>query len=164
MTDVVVNVVERPAAVVRVVEPDVPVVQTLPVPIPVVVVQAFGVHLPPSALDVMSVVAGSALSGHRVVRASAPDEVDVASSANVAHAGLVLGITTGAAIQGDLAHVRIAGELIEPTFAFVPGPVYFNSSGVLTQTPPTSGFIQSVAVALSATKIVVGLGIPILLN
>jgi hypothetical protein len=164
MTDVVVNVEERPAAVVRVVEPDVPVVQTLSVPTPVVVVQAFGVHLPPSTLDVVSVIAGSVLSGHRVVRASAPDEVDVASSADVSHAGLVLGITTGATVQGDLAHVRIAGEMIEPSFAFVPGPVYFNGIGVLTQTPPTSGFIQQVAVAVSATKRVVALGIPIALN
>jgi hypothetical protein len=162
--DVTVVVIERPASVVQVLEGDPPVVQTLEVPAPVVVVQAFSASVPPSFLDVRSLVAAAALGGHRAVYAAGGGTVDHASSANAAHLGKVVGITIGAATMGALAEVATSGEMTEPSFTFVPGPVYFNSSGVLTQTPPVTGFLQQVAVAVSATKIIVGLGMPIAIN
>jgi hypothetical protein len=162
--DVTVVLIEQPGAAVEVLEGTPPVVQTLDVPSPVVVVQAFSTSTPPASLDVRSLVAAAALGGHRAVYAAGGGTVDHASSANAAHLGKVVGITIGAATMGALAEVATSGEMTEPSFTFVPGPVYFNSSGVLTQTPPVTGFLQQVAVAVSATKIIVGLGMPIAIN
>jgi hypothetical protein len=160
--DVVVQVFEQAGAVVQIVEDGV-VVQTIDVPTPVVLVETFG-FTAHNALDIVSLEAAQALGGHRVVLAAGGNTVDYASSANAGHAGKVIGITTGAVIGGAEADVRVSGEMIDGTFAFVPGPVFFNASGVLTQTPPVAGFIQQVAIAVSATKIIVVLGMPTVLN
>jgi hypothetical protein len=117
-----------------------------------------------SSLMLEVLTAGEALGGHRVVYLSAADTVRLADSTNTARVGLIVGITTGAVVLGDPAEVQIAGLMTEPTFAFTPGPVYFTSTGVLTQTVPTTGFIQQVATAISATEIVVQLGMPIVLQ
>jgi hypothetical protein len=105
------------------------------------------------------------LSGHRVVRSIGTDDlVDYADSSNVAHAGTVIGITLNAANMGDVVNIRATGEIVEPSWSFAPGPVYFDASGSLTQVRPTSGFVQQVAVASSLTEIVVQLGPPIVLS
>lgn len=173
--DVTVVILEQPDAAVQVITngPAV-VVETTELPAPVVIVQAFTAGGPSegggggggtgSALDIISCTAGEALGGQRVVYASGANDVSHASSSNVAHIGKIVGITVGAVVNGAVASVRNAGEMIDVSFAFVPGPVYFNATGVLTQTQPVVGFIQQVAVAVSATKIVVGLGLPITLN
>lgn len=108
--------------------------------------------------------AASAIGGGRVVRSVGAGEVDIADSSDTSHAGFVVGITLGAAILGDPITFRTTGGLTDGAFAFSPGPVYFNSSGVLTQVAPAVGFIQQVAVALSATEIVVQIGIPLVIS
>lgn len=136
---------------------------------PIVVVEivegvAGGGGSEPSTSSEVHLEAANTLSGHRVVRGVGSAQADLASSDDASHAGFVIGITTGAAMQGDDATIQIAGSMIEVSFSFVPGPVYFNSIGVLTQTRPTSGFIQQVAVAVDTTEIVVQLGVPVTLQ
>lgn len=97
--------------------------------------------------------AAEALGGQRVVYASALGSVSHADSGNVAQVGLVVGVTTGAVVMGDDVLIQTAGPMTDPSFAFSPGPVYFDSNGVLTQTLPVAGFIQQVALALSNTEI-----------
>jgi hypothetical protein len=76
----------------------------------------------------------------------------------------VIGITLNAAVDGDPVSLAVVGEVDEPSFTFSPGPIYFDSIGRLTQVPPVSGFIQQIAVALSATQIVVQIGPPVVLG
>ena len=112
---------------------------------------------------VVEITAGENLGGHRVVIAS-NGEAFYADSSDADDVGLVRGITVGAANDGDLATVQVYGPMVEPSWTWTPDlPIYFTSSGVLTQTLPTSGFLQQVAVAETATKIFIDLQIPIVL-
>jgi hypothetical protein len=111
--------------------------------------------------SVIETVAHATLSGHRVVRSVGANEVDLADSTNVAHAGTVLGITLGAAVAGDPIFVAVDGVIEDVSFSFTPGPLYFDSIGRLTQAVPATGFKQQVAVVLSATTIVMQIGTPI---
>jgi hypothetical protein len=104
-------------------------------------------------------------SGHRVVYASGAGEAAVANSTDMASAGRVLGLTLAFASQGEPVEYVAQGEVEEPSFAWNSGePIYFDNIGRLTQARPTSGYIQQVAVALTATKIAVQLGVPVGIN
>lgn len=118
-----------------------------------------------AAGSVLEKTAGAALGGHRVVVASGADEVLVADVTDAAHLHRVLGITEGAAVQGDGIGVRFAGEMTEGSWSWTPdAPIYVGAAGVLTQTPPVgAAWLRIVAVAISATRIVVGLREPVLL-
>ncbi len=105
--------------------------------------------------------AGAALGGYRVVRALEDGRVGYASSAEVSHAPLVLGITLHAASENDVVEVRGGGEMSDAGWSWTPGPIFCGLDGVLTQTPPAEGFIKQVAVAETATRIIVRLTPPI---
>ena len=107
--------------------------------------------------------AAADLGGHRVVRVLADGRLALASCAEPAHAGFVLGLTRAAAAAGSLAAVVVQGLLDEPSFAFAPGPVYLGRDGALSQAPPTAGFVQRVALALAPTRLLVALDEPYLL-
>lgn len=112
---------------------------------------------------VVEITAGEALGGHRVVIAS-NGEAFYADSTDTDDVGLVRGITVGAVSSGATATIQVYGPMIEPTWNWTPDlPIYFTSTGVLTQTIPTSGFLQQVAVAETATKIFIDLQTPIVL-
>jgi hypothetical protein len=109
--------------------------------------------------------AAQALGGHRVVRITALDEVDYASSSNVSHANTAIGITTGAASGGANTSVRMSGVLEEVSWSWAPGePVFLGVDGVLTQTAPTTGFVCEVGVAYKATGIFVDIKPSIILE
>lgn len=108
-----------------------------------------------------AITAGANLSGHTVVKASGSGALP-ASSALASDAGKVIGITTGAASSGALASVQSSGEIEEPSWSWLPGPVYFTSSGTLTQTAPTTGFVQQIGIAISPTTLMVLIG-PVLI-
>ena len=93
------------------------------------------------------------LSGHRVVVAFGG--ADYADPTDPDHADLVVGITTGAALSGDDVIVQAAGEMVESTWNWSPGPVWCGALGTLTQTAPTSGWSQIVATALAPTRILI---------
>lgn len=108
--------------------------------------------------------ADGALSGHRVVRPTNPSEVGYADSSVVADANAVLGITLGATLAGDDVNVQTAGEITEPSWTWVVGdPVFLGLTGLLTQTPPATGFSLVVGVPVAPTKLVIGIKQPIIL-
>jgi hypothetical protein len=109
-------------------------------------------------------IADGTVNGHRAVRVSGLGKVALANSGDPATAGTVIGISLTAALNGNSVTVQVIGEIDEPTFNFTPGPVYFTAIGALTQTVPTSGYVQQIAVALDTTKISVQIGPPIVLN
>lgn len=108
-------------------------------------------------------IAGMTLSGHRAVRAEAGEAV-YADCTVLTDAQQVLGITLGAAMAGASVDVQASGEMVEPSWSWTPGlPVFLGVNGLLTQTPPAVGFQLIVAVAVSPTKIIVGIKQPIIL-
>lgn len=108
--------------------------------------------------------AGQALGGHRMVVLQAGAAV-YADADTVAHAGLVLGMTTGAAAPGEAATVRTGGELTEPSWAWTADqPLYLRNAGQIGHTPPASGFVLPVGFALSPTTIFLAVGTAVLLH
>jgi hypothetical protein len=98
--------------------------------------------------------AGETLGGHRVVRIES-GLVYYADNTTLAHAGKVIGITTGAVVSGSSTTIQVAGELEESTWSWSPGPVYLSTNGLLTQTPPATGFLQKIGTAITSTKILI---------
>lgn len=97
--------------------------------------------------------AGETLSGHRVV-VVIDGEAFYASQDNPAHIHIVRGITVASALLGSLACIQIDGPLIEASWNWTPNlPLYLSTNGHLTHTPPTTGFIQQIAVADTPTRI-----------
>lgn len=108
--------------------------------------------------------ASGALGGHRAVRASFANRAVYADHDDVASASSVLGITLGAADDGTQVNVAASGEIIEPSWAWVVDkPIFVGVNGVLTQTPPPTGFLLVVGVATSATSMLVSIKQPIVL-
>lgn len=108
----------------------------------------------------------SAISGHRIVRSTGASSVDLCSASDLTHKDVLLGLTMNAASPGDPLTVVNGGEVVEPTWSWTPGlPIFCGLNGALTQTfDPGWAWVRIVAVATSATTIVVGLREPMILS
>lgn len=102
----------------------------------------------------ISLVAGaSGVSGHRVVAAIGGVAMH-ADIADPAHADAVIGISLGAAIGGAPATIQASGEVTESSWAWTPGlPLFVAAGGMLSHAAPAAGWTQLIAVAISATRI-----------
>jgi len=112
-----------------------------------------------------SIVAPAAetIHGHRAVRVLV-DGIHHASSDDPGHAPGVLGIAANSASPGDSVRVRTTGPMAEPSWDWTPGlPLYVGPDGVLVQSPPASGFIREIGLAVSPTSIVIRHMVPITL-
>lgn len=108
----------------------------------------------------------TAISSHKAVVSTGTNNVGIADSTNVLHAGAILGVTiTATSNPGELADVQTEGPLVEGSWSWVPKKaIFFSDTGGLTQTPPSSGFIQAIGYAMSATKIFIRVEQPTLLS
>lgn len=106
---------------------------------------------------------GSSISGDRVIKANGDGSVSYADCSVSGDGSKAIGITTTAASAGASLNYQAQGTVSYSGWSWVPGPVYLSTSGQLTQTAPTSGFVLVVGVAITATKLQVGVGIPIVL-
>jgi hypothetical protein len=104
--------------------------------------------------------AASDLGGHRVVRVSTPDAVNLATCADPECASAPVGVTLGAAVAGSSILVATAGLVVEPSWTFDLGPVYLGLGGALTQIVPASGFILRIGTAIAPTRLMVELDEP----
>jgi hypothetical protein len=108
--------------------------------------------------------ASGALGGHRLLVALGAGLAGTADPGNPAHVGQVVGMSNAAAADGTAVTVIQVGEIVEPSWAWSPGPVYLGAVGVPTQTRPTTGFLQEIGVATGPTRLVMDLKMPIQLN
>lgn len=112
----------------------------------------------------VSGVAGADLGGHRFVVASAGGWM-YADNATVANAGLVLGVTTGAIVNGASGYITTEGEITNTGWAFdIAKNIFLGSTGLVTQTPPSTGVLTVVGVPIDATTMYVRILKSILLN
>lgn len=113
----------------------------------------------------LSYPAGEAIGGHRMVALNDSQQAMYADNTNLLHANKVLGMTTGAAAMGDMVSILTSGEMVEPSWAWALNkPIYIGSNGLLTQTPPVTGFSQIVGFPIAANKVFVSLREPLILN
>jgi len=107
--------------------------------------------------------AAEIIHGHRAAWITA-DGVYHASSDIPASAPGTLGITANAAEIAADVQVRVLGSMTEPTWAWTPGqPIYVGVGGALTQTPPAAGYIREIALAVTATTVLIRPMMPITL-
>lgn len=109
---------------------------------------------------VSAFTAGQDLGGQRVIGLGVDGSAIHASADDPDHILRVLGISTGAAALGAMVTVRGAGEMTDPSWSWLPGPVWCGLFGALTQVLPElpdAVFRQQVAFAVSPIRILVGL-------
>lgn len=117
----------------------------------------------PAGGGAVTKVAGQNLSGHRVLAGRADGAVIYAGSNLLGR--LPIGLSLGAALEGDSVDVQLSGEIVEPSWAWdVTLPVYAGVDGVLTQTAPVSGLLVVVGFPGSPTSLMVSISDPILLE
>ncbi len=118
---------------------------------------------PAGTPEQVTLVAGEALGGQRAVISSS-GQLFYADKDNPAHLGRVVGITIGAASALDTVPIQLFGELSGFSGLTPDAPIYLSNNGVLTQTVPTTGFLQKVGVAITSTVAVIKFNPPIQLT
>lgn len=107
--------------------------------------------------------AGSDLSGHRAVRIVSGLCYPCDAGARE-QAGRCIGVSQGAALAGDEVVVQTAGALVEPSWAWVEGPIFVGANGVLTQSLAGLAFVHQIGVATSPTQIDINPQLSILIS
>jgi len=103
------------------------------------------------------------VSGHRMVVLNVAEQVIYADCTVITHANKVLGMTTQAAVVGDVA-VQRGGVLIEPTWSWIlDTPIWLSTNGLMSQVPPVSGFSLIIGFPLDATSMFIDIREPIFL-
>lgn len=136
-------------------------VSLLTVPQPRVSVITAGTGLqgppgPPGGSTSSSFIAGADLSGHIAVAFNS-DGTCIPADCTVLSGHAVVGVTTGAAVQGALATVATGDTLQHIGWTFSTGdPVLLGANGALTQSLPEGAlFTKVIGVALSATRLAI---------
>lgn len=118
----------------------------------------------PAGGSAITVTAGTALSGHRIVYLDASYKAQYASNQTASHALIALGLTLGAAALDETVSVQRSGEVTEPSWSWtLEQPVYLGDNGLLTQTAPTNPalFQRIVGFPTAATKLFLALREPV---
>lgn len=100
---------------------------------------------------------GDEICSHRVVIVNDSSELELANHNDVDHAFRIIGISATNGNVGQEIKVVMFGYMQCDNWNWIPGrAIYVADSGKMTQTPPTAGFLATVAKALSNTEINVG--------
>lgn len=118
---------------------------------------------PPGESAAIYINSAISLSGHRVVK-TIPEGCTYADSTNIEDIGKILGVTFTSSDINTNAQVRIFSEIVENSWSFVLGPVYLGVNGYLTQTIPTTGFVQQIGIATAQNTLVIQIQPPIQLT
>lgn len=111
-----------------------------------------------SAVDEVFIADGP-ISGQSWVVSLSPGTVVPASRLSPSHAGRVVGVTLGAAADGDQVTVRSSGPLHEVSWSWTPDvDLVLGTNGLATQAIPTTGFLQVVGWATGPDDIYIDLG------
>jgi len=108
-------------------------------------------------------VAGQTLGGHRAVRSAGETEVVYADNRALI-ADNVIGITTGAAAQGERVDVLNNAPITEPSWNWEPDQaIFLGQDGMLTQDAPEDpdAFTLAIGFALSPTAAMIRIEPPI---
>lgn len=111
-----------------------------------------------SGSELNALIAAVALSGHRTIAINADGQGIYADSSS-ASVYSAIGISVGAASGGAEITVRQSGALDWPAGGLTPGvPLFLGADGYISHTPPATGYVRQIAVALDTNRIHVGLG------
>ena len=112
-----------------------------------------------ASVSLLSVTAGENIQGGRAVFVDLDGFGYKADKGVLAEVRGVLGISTGAIAVGATGLIQINGSITDSTWTWTRNSVvYCGADGVLTHTPPTTGNLRRLAVAASATTLVMEFG------
>lgn len=118
----------------------------------------------PTGGSALSVYAGEALGGNRIVVLDGAGQAYYATNADPTHFHRVLGMTLNSGAMGEPVSVIRNGEVIEPSWNWTLYiPVFLGTNGLLTQTQPSTGFSLIVGFPVTTTKLFVSIREPIAL-
>ena len=102
----------------------------------------------------VALVAGESLGGQRVV-AIGPGGTVIYANAQLDHSKKVIGVTTKSVNSGETVTVQTSGVMVDSGWTFTPGAtLYLGINSLLSATPPTTGFVKVMGIAVAATEIV----------
>jgi hypothetical protein len=107
-----------------------------------------------------TVTAQQNLSANQVV-SMANDAPIPASSNNLADLGEVVGVVVGSVQAGSPVTIQYGGAVTYNGWNWGSGPVFLGLGGALTQTAPTSGFLQIIGTPLTPTTLLIQLQQPL---
>jgi hypothetical protein len=115
------------------------------------------------ASDTVALTATQTISAFTCV--SSAGGIVPASSSTTSQMGSILGLAINSAQTGQVVTVQTAGEVTYNGWAWTAGaPLFLAANGTLTATPPASGFLQVIAVAIAPTVVLVRPEMPILIQ
>lgn len=100
--------------------------------------------------------AGTTLSALRAVY-ELDGQVHYLDYRDAEHIDLLLGITLTAAGAGQPINVQRSGAIDDSGWSWTPGPVWLGADGVLTQTPPATGYYVLIGAAVSANRLLLNI-------
>lgn len=103
-------------------------------------------------------VADAAIPAWTAVIEQTPGKILPANPGDPAHMGKVIGVVSVGGNVGDSLRVVSAGSADGPLGVFSAGPLWIGPGGALTSVLPSGGWVQQVARAYDASRVVVGLG------
>ena len=108
--------------------------------------------------DTQTIIASTTLSGHRVLAANGDGQAIYAQHTD-ATALAVQGMSTQSGVQGDELVILKSGAMPWPAAGLTAGlPLFLTTDGQLSHTPPTSGWIRQIAVAIDTDTISIDIG------
>ena len=107
--------------------------------------------------------AGETIGVHRVLAVNADDRAIHANNGTPEHRWKIVGISRQSVLVDEtVVYAGPGQDITEGSWAWnIALPIYLTGDGLLTQTPPTTGFIVIVAFPTSATSLQVKLSTPI---
>lgn len=119
----------------------------------------------PAGATVITYPASTAIGGHRIVVLNATEAVEYADHTTLTHANKIAGMSTGAAVEGADVTIQTHGEITEISWTWaLDTPVWLSTTGLMTQTPPITGFSLIIGFPISATKLFIDIREPIFLS
>ena len=113
---------------------------------------------PGPAGDASTLIAATTLSGHRVLAVNGDGQAIYAQHTD-ATALAVQGLSTQSGTAGDELVILKSGPVPWPAGGLTPGlPLFLTTDGQLSHTPPASGWIRQIAVAIDADTISIDIG------
>jgi hypothetical protein len=137
------------------------------------VVQTIYVETQAIVLPERVVVSGDTSAGNTTLLVTAARDIDphICVSADATGAIVpasttskspVIGITSGSVSHGAYATIITSGIFTDSSWTWVAdNPLFVGDGGILTQTPPSTGYMHVVGYAVSPTTVVVGIQQPI---
>lgn len=154
----VIEVSERSAAVIETATTETLLVGRQGISVVTAGVQGPEGYSPPPGGASVEYISGEALNMYSPV-VIADGLVAPADQSDLAHLGQVIGVAVTSATLGGQVRILQIGRVVNPTWNWIPGPIYLGVKA-LTQTPATSGILQVLAVAVTATEILVAVKQP----